>query len=163
MNSISKSAKKDELIAYIQNELGHQAPEGASKDELIAYITANGGEVTGITAASSDPAPAQNATETHDQKIARLEKTYVRIKLLDKADDKSPQITLINPLNDKLMTIQRNQEVIVPWPVYKILDTAVTIKITQNPKTYEEERREVQSEPFQVLDFDVPEAEYLAQ
>lgn len=159
MSVINARTSKDDLIKHIREVIGINPPDDATKEDLYTIIKENGGEVAGEPKAGVDTSK-DNGFEDASSKAARLEKTFVRIKLFDKADDKMGQITVVDPLTYNLVTIKRNVEVTVNYPIYDGLKNAITIQVTQDPKTHEEIRREIQTEPFQVIAFDVNPADY---
>lgn len=148
MSTISKASNKADLIKYAREELGLNPDESLKKDELIALIEANGGQFSG---ASSSPA-APVATSD----IEKLCASKVRIKLYDKEGDQNKQLTM--GVNGVHYTLMRGKEMTVPYPVYEVLKNGVTIQRTHVKGELVE--REVQTEPFTVVKFDVQPGDY---
>lgn len=146
--NITKRSTKPELLKYIRETLGLNPSEESTKEELFAIIAENGADV-----ADGDESEAP-AAKSGGMSAAELEKTFVKIRLFEKEGDKSSQITMIDPLNLQHITLMRNVEVTVNYPVYIALKNAVTTRITTEGGELVE--RKIQSEPFEVIEFNAP-------
>ncbi|HWV16057.1 MAG TPA: hypothetical protein VN030_11570, partial [Cellvibrio sp.] len=145
---------KANLIKFAREEAGLNPPETLKKEELIQWLIENGVEFE-----PDVQGPAESAEAASDS-VAELEKTKVRIVLFDKPDDPLKQLTL--GVNGVHVTLLRGVDVTVPYPVYEVLKNAITLERRQVGNEIVERR--VQTEPFQVIKFDVqpgdfPEAE----
>jgi len=145
--TITVKSKPATIVKYLQDVLGIKAPEGATQEELLELVRSNGGKVED----SSDEPPKVSAGKDIDA----LCKTKVRIKLFEKAGA-DRQLTV--GVNGVHTTIQRGVEVTVPYPIYDLLKNAITIEYEQ--KGDEVTQREVQSDPFTVIKFDVQPGEF---
>ena len=158
---ISKRTSKTDLIKYAREDLGLNPADEATKEDLFELIAKNGGP--DLTAAANDDtssgAPSEVEGEDASARAARLEKTFVRIKLFDKPNDNSEQITTVDPLTLQHVTIRRNVEVTVNYPIYSGLKNAITKLITQG-KDGALIEKEVLTEPFTVIAFDVNPDDY---
>lgn len=159
---ISKRTSKPDLIKYAREDLGLNPADEATKEDLFELIAKNGGpDLTATADDSGDTGAAQTevAGEDASARAARLEKTFVRIKLFDKPNDNSEQITTVDPLTLQHVTIRRNVEVTVNYPIYSGLKNAITKLITQG-KDGALIEKEVLTEPFTVIAFDVNPDDY---
>lgn len=159
---ITKRTSKADLIKYAREEMGLNPADDATKDDLFELIAKNGGpDLTATADDSGDTGADQTevAGEDASARAARLEKTFVRIKLFDKPNDTSEQITIIDPLKNQHVTIKRNVDVTVSYPIYDLLNNSVTHIITQG-KDGALIDKPVLTEPFTVIAFDVNPDDY---
>ena len=160
---ISKRTSKTDLIKYAREQMGLNPVDDATKEDLFELIAKNGGP--DLTDAADDAGdngsdtPSEVAGEDASARAARLEKTFVRIKLFDKPNDNSEQITIIDPAKLQHVTIKRNVEVTVSYPIYDLLKNSLTKLITQG-KNGALIEKEVLTEPFTVIAFDVNPDDY---
>ncbi len=159
---LTKRTSKPDLIKYARETMGLNPADDATKEDLYELIAKNGGP--DLTATADDAGidldkPVEVVGEDASARAARLEKTFVRIKLFDKPNDNSEQITIIDPAKLQHVTILRNVEVTVSYPLYDVLKNSITKIITQN-KAGELVEKEVLTEPFTVIAFDVNPDDY---
>lgn len=143
--TIYTTSKPATIVKYLQDELGIKAPEGATTEELLKLVTENGGKVVD----KNEPAETA-ASDVKDQSNTR-----VRIKVFERPDA-DRQLTV--GINGVFTTIVRGVEVNVPYAVYDLLKNAVTKQYEQ--KGDEVIEREVQTDPFTVVKFDVQPGEF---
>lgn len=147
--NITVKSKPATIIKYLAEVLGVKAPEGATQTELLELVRTNGGKVD----ADSDEPTSAAGDKSAD--IEALCKTKVRIKIFEKPNA-DRQLTV--GINGVHTTIQRGVEVTVPYPIYDLLKNSITIEYEQ--KGDEVTQREVQTDPFTVIKFDVKLGEY---
>jgi hypothetical protein len=146
---ITTKSQSATIIKYLQESLGIKAPEGATREELFELVRTNGGKIE-----DSSDEPSKTSTNKESD-IDALCKTKVRIKLFEKAGA-DRQLTV--GINGVHTTIQRGVEVTVPYPIYDLLKNSITIEYEQ--KGDEVTQREVQTDPFTVIKFDVQPGDF---
>ncbi len=145
--TISKKSTAKDLVKYLQDVLGVKAPAGATKEELLQLVVDNGGE---ISDSAGGEAELQLSTDAE-----ALSKTKVRLIVFEKPGAHS-QVEV--GINGEFTSIQRGVEVTVPYPIYSSLNNAVTTEFEQKGEQMVE--RKVQTDPFNVIKFDVQPGEF---